>query len=124
MVNKLAFITASLVASMSFAAELSTSNDPLTVAAIGQQKGMFKVRERHDMGESGVQEIDYVVNCSNQTMALAAFSVITAKSRITTHGPLSNLEVLSFYQPMLEHDQKITRQVCTNQISLNGSMTR
>lgn len=117
MVKNLAPIIVSLVVSMTFAADVSTLNDSLTVAVISQQKGMFKVREKHDMGESGVQEIDYVVNCSNHSMALAAFSVVTTKSRITTHGPVSNLDALSFYQPILEHDQKITRRVCANQVS-------
>ena len=35
-------------------------------------KGYNKIREFHEMGTSGVQQIDYVVNCSNGTMAMAA----------------------------------------------------
>jgi len=48
------------------------------------KKGLFNVRELHDMGSSGVQQIDYLVNCTNQTLALTGFAVITSRGRLTS----------------------------------------
>jgi hypothetical protein len=57
-----------------FATEIVSTQNQLTIAAINNQKELFSVRELHNMGASGVQEIDYVVNCSNQTLALSGFA--------------------------------------------------
>ena len=35
-----------------------------TIAAIALDKGLFLVREMHDMGKDGTQQIDYVIDCS------------------------------------------------------------
>ncbi|MFZ4473536.1 MAG: hypothetical protein ACOYOX_12265, partial [Limnohabitans sp.] len=50
---------------------LLASNDKTWSYAAYKSNGLANVREFHDMGKSGVQQIDYVVNCSNQTMAMS-----------------------------------------------------
>jgi len=93
----------------------------LIIAVIDQQKGLFNARELHDMGPSGVQQIDYVVNCSNQTLALAGFAVMTSKGRLTSNAPPTTSSTLSFYKPVIEHDQRIASNVCGNLLTLNTS---
>jgi hypothetical protein len=104
-----------------FATDTAAIHNHLTIAAIDQQKGLFNVRELHDMGSSGVQQIDYVVNCSNQTLALAGFGVMTSKGRLTSNSLAATSANLSFYKPMIEHDQKITINVCKNLVTLTSS---
>jgi len=76
------------------------------------------------MGSSGAQQIDYVVNCSNQTLALAGFAVMTSKGRLTSNSPAPTSDNLSFYKSMIEHDQKITSIVCKNLVTLNTSTAK
>ena len=121
MITKFALLTGLILTNTAFATDTAAINNHLTIAAIDQQKGLFNVRELHDMGSSGVQQIDYVVNCSNQTLALAGFAVMTTKGRLTSNSPAATSATLSFYKPMIEHDQKITSNVCKNLVTLNTS---
>ncbi len=117
MITKLALLTGLILTNTAFATDTAEIHNHLTIAAIDQQKGLFNVRELHDTGSSGVQQIDYVVNCSNQTLALAGFSVMTSKGRLTPNSPAATYASLSFYKPMIEHDQSIASNVCKNLVT-------
>jgi len=73
-IYKFALLTGLILTNSVFATEIVSTQNQLTIAAINNQKELFSVRELHNMGASGVQEIDYVVNCSNQTLALSGFA--------------------------------------------------
>ncbi|MFM9991587.1 MAG: hypothetical protein ACKVOY_09155 [Burkholderiaceae bacterium] len=107
-----------------FATDTAAIHNHLTIAAIDQQKGLFNVRELHDMGSSGVQQIDYVVNCSNQTLALAGFAVMTSKGRLTSNAPAATSATHSFYKPVIEHDQRITSKVCKNLVTMSTAVSQ
>lgn len=120
---KLIVLTALALTHAAFAADtgssmsLASTPNHLTIAAINDEKGMFSVRELHDMGTSGVQQIDYVVNCANQTLALAGFAVVNSKARLISNANSSS--TLSFYKPAIEHDQAITSNVCKKLVTMN-----
>lgn len=124
MIKKIALLTGLILTNTAFATDTATLHNHLTIAAIDQQKGLFNVRELHDMGSSGVQQIDYVVNCSNQTLALAGFAVMTAKGRLTSNSPTTTYATLSFYKPMIEHDQRIASNVCKNLVTMNTAVSQ
>ena len=121
MITKFALLTALILTNTAFATDTAAIHNNLTIAAIDQQKGLFNARELHDMGSSGVQQIDYVVNCSNQTLALAGFAVMTSKGRLTSNAAPTSSSTLSFYKPVIEHDQRIASNVCGNLLTLNTS---
>jgi len=121
MITKFALLTGLILTNTAFATDTAAIHNPLTIAAIDQQKGLFNVRELHDMGSSGVQQIDYVVNCSNQTLALTGFAVMTSKGRLTSNSPAATTSTLSFYKPVIEHDQRIASNVCGNLLTMNTS---
>ena len=121
MITKFALLTGLILTNTAFATDTAAINNHLTIAAIDQQKGLFNVRELHDMGSSGVQQIDYVVNCSNQTLALTGFAVMTSKGRLTSNAPAATSATHSFYKPVIEHDQRIASNVCGNLLTMNSS---
>ena len=123
MITKFALLTGLILTNTAFATESPAVNSGLTIAVIDQQKGLFNVRELHDMGSSGVQQIDYVVNCANQTLALTGFSVITSKGRLTSVATATTSPTLSFYKPLIEHDQRIASSVCGNLVSMNSAVS-
>jgi len=124
MMTKFALLTGLILINTAFAAETPAVTNGLTIAVIDQQKGLFNVRELHDMGSSGVQQIDYVVNCANQTLALTGFTVITSKGRLTSLAPSTTSPTLSFYKPVIEHDQRITSKVCGNLVTMNSTVAQ
>jgi hypothetical protein len=124
MITKIALLTGLILTNTAFATDTAAIHNHLTIAAIDQQKGLFNVRELHDMGSSGVQQIDYVVNCSNQTLALAGFAVMTSKGSLTSNAPAATYATLSFYKPVIEHDQRIASNVCCNLLTMNTSATK
>jgi hypothetical protein len=124
MITKFALLTGLILSNTAFATETAATQNHLTIAAIDQQKGMFNVRELHDMGSSGVQQIDYVVNCSNQTLALAGFAVLTSQGRLIPNAPSTTAATLSFYKPMIEHDQRIASNVCNNLVTMNSAVAQ
>ena len=83
-------------------------------------QGVTKAREFHDMGASGVQQIDYVVNCGNQTMAMSGFQVHTAQGSLSPKESIGAGRVLNFYTPVIEHDKQIAANVCGKMMALNG----
>jgi len=138
MYKKIAFIAVIACANMAFATDsdknavvtakdnavmIATAKDSWSMVAMNNNNGMTKIREFHEMGDSGVQQIDYVVNCSNQTMALAGFAVLTSAGRIPASDVVPSFSELSFYKPVISHDQNIANNVCENRMASNG-MTR
>ena len=121
MITKFALLTSLILTNTAFATDTAAIHNHLTIATIDQQKGLFNVRELHDMGSSGVQQIDYVVNCSNQTLALTGFAVMTSKGRLTSNAPAATSATYSFYKPVIEHDQRIASNVCGNLLTINTS---
>ena len=120
--HKYAVLIALLLTNAAFSADVIATQNQLTIAAINIEKRLFNVREIHDMGKSGTQQIDYVVNCAEQTMALASFSVINLNGRLRSSVPASNNTTLSFYQPVIDHDKKIAYSVCQNMMTMNNSI--
>lgn len=99
---------------------IASKQSTLTYAALNTSKGMGHVREFHDMGASGVQQIDYVVNCTNQTMAMSSFQILTAPGNLPVGFVSTPSKDLSFYKPVIEHDKQIARNVCEKQMAMNG----
>ena len=56
MITKFALLTGLILTNTAFATDTAAIHNHLTIAAIDQQKGLFNVRELHDMGSSGVQQ--------------------------------------------------------------------
>jgi len=124
MITKFALLTGLILTNTAFATDTAAIHNHLTIAAVDQQKGLFNARELHDMGASGVQQIDYVVNCSNQTLALTGFAVMTSKGRLTSNAPAATSSTHSFYKPVIEHDQRIASNVCGNLLTMNSSAAK
>lgn len=120
MIYKFVLLTGLVLTSTVFANETSSVHNRLIIAAIHDQKGFFNVRELHDMGDSGVQQIDYIVNCTNHTLALTDFAVVTEKGRLVSNEPAIKSMSLSFYRPLIEHDQKIAQSVCHKLVTMNS----
>ena len=99
---------------------LLASNDKTWSYAAYNANGLANVREFHDMGKSGVQQIDYVVNCGNQTMAMSGFQIHTAQGSLFPKESIGAGRVLNFYAPVIEHDKQIAANVCGKLMALNG----
>ena len=138
MFNKFAFVVGLVLANSAFAAGsdnvavVTDKDDVMMVAAVGNTwsvvamdntNGMSKVRKFFDLGENGVQQIDYVVNCADQSVALAGFAVL--KTADTNHARLAepSYDDLSFYKPKLDIDRNIANNVCDKRVAMgnNGS---
>jgi len=89
------------------------------VVAANSSKGLTKLREFHDMGEAGVQQIDYVVNCSNRKLSMANFQVLTQMNAKTIDVAERSLSELKFYQPVIQHDINIVDNVCGGRLAMN-----
>ena len=99
---------------------LLASNDKTWSYAAYNPNGLANVREFHDMGKSGVQQIDYVVNCSNQTMAMSGFQVLVGYDSAPLGYVAPKTQSLSFYKPVIDHDLKIASNACGNQMAFNN----
>jgi len=102
--------------------EVSTyvvADNTWAVVAATSNKGMTKFREFHDMGDTGVQQIDYVVNCSNRKLSLANFQVPTEMNTKTTSVVDRTMADLKFYQPVIQHDINIVDNVCGNRLAMS-----
>ena len=100
---------------------IATAKDTWSMVAMNANQGLTKVREFHEMGDSGVQQIDYVVNCADQTLALASFTVMTSTGRMPARSVEPTFAELSFYKPVINHDRNITANVCENRVAMNGA---
>lgn len=134
MIRYIALIAGLFISNMAFAADkdnsavvsdkenavlIASAKDTWSVVALDSSKGLTKVREFHDMGDSGVQQIDYVVNCADQTLALAAFAVLTSKGRLPVSAIEPSFAELSFYKPMIDHDKNIANSICEKRLAMN-----
>lgn len=57
MIYKFALLTSLILTNSIFATEIASTQNQLTIGVIKNQKELFSVRELHNMGASGVQEI-------------------------------------------------------------------
>ncbi len=89
--------------------------------ATNSVNGLVKIREYFDMGKAGVQHIDYVANCSNKKLSMAAFKVlptVVTKNEVSTNVNVSDL---SFYKPVLQHDTNIVEKACSPSRSIQSA---
>jgi len=100
---------------------LLASNDKTWSYASFNTQAFVNVREFHDMGQSGVQQIDYLVNCNNQTMAMAGFQVLKGFDIAPVGYVAPKTQELSFYKPVIDHDLKIASNVCQKQVAMSNS---
>lgn len=74
--------------------------------------GVNRVRDFHDIGARGVQQIEYVVDCVARKLALIEFVVVPtvdAESHLFKNRKASNS---SFYSPVVQHDKNIVETAC------------
>ncbi len=133
MVKNIVFAAALVSTSIAFAgnsqnaAVISDKDEIMTVVvaentwavvAANSSKGFTKLREFHDMGDAGVQQIDYVVNCSNRKLSMADFKVLTGMSAKNTQDNDRSIAELSFYKPVIQHDINIVDNVCGGKLAM------
>jgi len=133
MVKNIVFAAALVSTSIAFAgnsqnaAVISDKDEIMTVVvaentwavvAANSSKGFTKLREFHDMGDAGVQQIDYVVNCSNRKLSMADFKVLTGMSAKNTQDNDRSISELSFYKPVIQHDINIVDNVCGGKLAM------
>ncbi len=99
---------------------LLASNDKTWSYAAYSPNGLANVREFHDMGKSGVQQIDFVVNCKSQTMAMSSFQILLGYESKPLVYVSPETQPLSFYKPVIDHDLKIASNACGNQLAVNN----
>lgn len=97
---------------------VTVANNTWAVVATNSNKGLTKLREFHDMGDAGVQQIDYVVNCNNRKLSMADFKVLTAMSPQNKQTTEREVADLSFYQPVIQHDINIVENVCGGKLAM------
>jgi hypothetical protein len=102
---------------------VATSGNSWTVISMENSKHMSKVRKFFDMGASGVQQIDYVVNCANKSVALAAFQVLKPSENLPS-GPMNvpSYDDLSFYKPKLEIDRNVANTACDKRLAQSDTV--
>ena len=99
---------------------LASNNTTWSFVAPSSSQGLTNVREFHDMGASGVQQIDYVVNCANQTMAMSGFQILTGSDSKPVGFVAPKTQKLSFYKPAIDHDKQIASNTCNKQVAMNS----
>jgi len=94
-----------------------------TVISMENSKQMSNVRKFFDMGANGVQQIDYVVNCSNKSVALAGFQVLKSAANAPS-GPIavSSYDDLSFYMPKLDIDRNVANTACDKRLAQSDTV--
>ena len=97
-------------------ATLDISINNWAIVANNSVNGKTKLREFYDMGNLGVQQIDYVVSCVDQKLSLAGFKVLTSMSSKSDSGGDKNIADLSFYTPVIQHDINIVSKVCGDEM--------
>ena len=99
---------------------LASNNTTWSFVAPSSSQGLTNVREFHDMGASGVQQIDYVVNCANLTMAMSSFQILTGPYSKPAGFVAPKTHKLSFYIPAIDHDKHIASNTCNKQVAMNS----
>ena len=97
-------------------AALDISINNWAIVANNSINGKTKIREFYDMGNLGVQQIDYVVSCADQKLSLAGFKVLTGMSSKTDNQSEKNIADLTFYTPYIQHDINIVSKVCSDEM--------
>ena len=97
-------------------AALDISINNWAIVANNSINGKTKIREFYDMGNLGVQQIDYVVSCVDQKLSLAGFKVLTSMSSKSDSVSDKNIADLSFYTPDIQHDINIVSKVCSDEM--------
>lgn len=97
-------------------ASLDISNNNWAIVANNSINGKTKLREFYDMGDLGIQQIDYVVSCADQKLSLAGFKVLTAVSSKPANEREKNIADLTFYTPVIQHDINIVSKVCSDEM--------
>ena len=97
-------------------AALDISINNWAIVANNSINGKTKIREFYDMGNLGVQQIDYVVSCADQKLSLAGFKVLTGMSSKTDNESEKNIADLTFYTPYIQHDINIVSKVCSDEM--------
>lgn len=97
---------------------VATAGNSWTVISLENSKQMSKVRKFFDMGENGVQQIDYVVNCTNKSVALAGFQILKPTDDVPA-GPLAvpSYDDLTFYMPRLDVDRNVANTACDKRLA-------
>lgn len=98
-------------------AVVAMADNMWSVAAVDGKKNLTKLREFHDAGDRGVQQIDYVVSCAKGQLALAGFNLLTADAFKTERVAQPTYADLSFYQPVIQHDISIVDNVCGDRMA-------
>ncbi len=93
-------------------AVVAMADNMWSVAAVDRSRNLTKLREFHDVGDRGVQQIDYVVSCAKGQLALAGFTLLTADAFKAERVAQPTYADLSFYQPVIQHDISIVANVC------------
>jgi len=97
---------------------VAVAENTWAVVATNSSKGLTKLREFHDMGDAGVQQIDYVVNCSNRKLSMADFKVLRGMATQNASNTEREVGQLSFYQPVIQHDINIVDNVCGGKLAM------
>jgi hypothetical protein len=102
---------------------VAASGNSWTVISMENSKQMAKVRKFFVMGAIGVQQIDYVVNCKNKSVALAGFQVLKSSENAPS-GPMAvqSYDDLSFYTPKLDIDRNVANTACDKRLALAGTI--
>ncbi len=137
MLNKIAFVSvlglsiittahadnAASITEKDAIAVVATAETTWTIAAVDGKTNLTKLREFHDVGDRGVQQIDYVVSCVNGELALAGFNLLTANAYNDNRTARPTYSDLSFYKPVIQHDINIVSNVCGGRLAMLGSPT-
>ena len=103
---------------------IADSSNSWTVISMDSGREMSKVRKFFDMGANGVQQIDYVVNCNNKSVALAGFNVLKSTESAPS-GPMAvpSFDDLSFYMPQLDIDRNVANTACDKRLAMSATPT-
>jgi hypothetical protein len=102
---------------------VAAAGNSWTVISMENSKQMSNVRKFFDMGANGVQQIDYVVNCTNKSVALAGFHVLQSSKHVPS-GPMAvaSYDELSFYMPKLDIDRNVANTACDKRLAQSESI--
>lgn len=99
---------------------ISGTGNNWTMIAQDSTYQMAKVRKFFDLGANGAQQIDYVVNCSDKSVALAGFQVLKSSDSVpSANAAVPSFDDLSFYKPVLEIDRNAANTACDKRIAMS-----
>ena len=90
-----------------------------TMISMDSTVHMVKVRKFFDMGANGAQQIDYVVNCTDKSVALAAFQVLKSSDIAPlTAAAIPSFDDLSFHKHILDIDRNTENSACSKRLAM------